>query len=184
LRDHLHPVFDLLQAFGNDAFTGLHSVVDYPEAAHAIARLDGSHRHDVVAPDYRHLVLTLGFLHRLLRDHQRARLGFVRGAYLGVLAGTQNRIRIWEESLNLDSSSLDVDLAVHPVEVAGIFVGRSVTENQLKIRLTLCVAGGLMLLDAIGGLQLLPVLIGKFTLIGFTCETVVSRVAGVTRSPT
>ena len=71
MRIHFHPVANLLQSFGDDAFAGRDSLLDDLKATRLLADLDGAHRHLVVRAHDGDLVLPLGLEHGVLRNEQR-----------------------------------------------------------------------------------------------------------------
>src|SRR5271167_2494299 len=56
---HLHPITNLLQSFGDDAFAGRDPRLNDSKAADLLADDDGAHRHLVVRTHDRNLVLPL-----------------------------------------------------------------------------------------------------------------------------
>ena len=143
LRIHLHSLANLLHAFGDHALARLEALADDPLRADAVAHLDESNVHFVVAIHDRNLIAALKFIHRALRNQKSAGLHSQRRADPTVLAGPQGVSRIREQSRHPDGAGPDVDLAIRKVESPVLRIDGPIRQNELQPQpLPLSVQGG------------------------------------------
>src|SRR5208282_1220814 len=135
LGSHRCALPHLLHAFGDDAIARLEPAVNDPVAADAVAHLNSSDFRLVVGIDNRDLVTALQLGDGALRNHQRVVLDADHGANLSVAAGTQNVSRIWKQAGNSNRACAFVYLAVSEEELALVWVGRSISENHLEVKI-------------------------------------------------
>ena len=133
LRINFHPVANLLQSVGDDAFAGRDSLLDDLKATRLLADLDGAHRHLVVRAHDGDLVLPLGLEHGVLRNEQRVVPDLGGSADFRIHAGAQNMARIRKDPLNFDRAGLDLDLPIHIVNVTRILVGAPVRKDHFEL---------------------------------------------------
>src|SRR5438552_4018788 len=137
--------FDLLAGFhsvdslDDDPLARLQPLPDDPEGADALADLDGSKVHRLVASDHGDLVDALLVQDSPLRNEQRAFFRVADGAHLLVLAGAQEVARVWEHSPDADGAGRRPDRAVQDRDRPSVGVNRSVGEGDLEIILPLAV---------------------------------------------
>src|SRR5690242_343017 len=73
-RLHFHALFDFLYSLSNHVLTGPKALLNQPESADLSAGLHVVNRDSVVGVDRRHLILTLNFKDRALRNQYRIML--------------------------------------------------------------------------------------------------------------
>src|SRR5208283_4128444 len=133
LRIDFHPVGDLLQSLGDDAFAGRDSLLDDLKATRLLADHDGAHRYFVVRAHDGDLVLPLGLEHSLLRNEQRLLPDLGGGADFCIHAGAQNMARIRKDALNFDRAGLDLDLPIHIGNMTRILVGAPIRKDHFEL---------------------------------------------------
>src|SRR5256712_2171590 len=137
--------FDLLaslysvDSLDDDPLARLQPLPDDPEGADALADLDGSKVHRLVASDHGDLVDALLVQDGPLRNEQRAFFHADDGAHLRILAGAQEIARVWEHSPDADGAGRRPDRAVQDRDRPSVGVNRPVGEGDLEIILPLAV---------------------------------------------
>ena len=101
-----------LDAFDNDALARIEPLGDHPKVVEAVGGLDVANDDFVIGVDDGHLVASLNFADRTLRNDERSLLSPDDRAHFGVTAGTQNIFGIGEKSGEANRAGAFIDLTI------------------------------------------------------------------------